>query len=179
MLSVNDLVKDYDAAMSSVEHLRRTYSPESGGSWPEGLTIEDDLVDLGWHQKEFRRRSSFAYTAMAPDESRCLGCVYIKPTRKRGHDCKVMMWVRADALADGLDEELYRTVRAWIADIWPFASPRLPRPRHLLRGMARLAGRLSARDSGPFPVMPGPCSGHLPPPLLSRRPHGCPEQVRA
>ena len=126
MLSVNDLVKDYDAVMSSVAHLRATYSAESGGSWPEGLTIEDDLVDLGWHQKEFRRRSSFAYTAMAPDESRCLGCVYIKPTRKRGHDCKVMMWVRADALADGLDEELYRTVRAWIADIWPFASPAWP-----------------------------------------------------
>ena len=126
MLSVNDLVKDYDAVMSSVEHLRATYSPESGGSWPEGLTIEDDLVNLGWHQKEFRRRSSFAYTAMAPDESRCLGCVYIKPTRKRGHDCKVMMWVRADALAGGLDEELYRTVRAWIADSWPFASPAWP-----------------------------------------------------
>ena len=126
MLSVNDLVKDYDAVMSSVGHLRATYSPESGGSWPEGLTIEDDLVDLGWHQHEFKHRSSFAYTAMTPDESRCLGCVYIKPTRKRGHDCKVMMWVRADALASGLDEELYRTVRAWIAEVWPFASPAYP-----------------------------------------------------
>lgn len=126
MLTVNDLVKDYDAVMSSVAHLRATYSPESGGSWPDGLTIEDDLVDLGWHQHEFKHRSSFAYTAMAPDESRCLGCVYIKPTRKRGHDCKVMMWVRADALASGLDEELYRTVRAWIAEVWPFASPAFP-----------------------------------------------------
>ena len=32
MLSVNDLVKDYDAVMSSVEHLRTTFSRESGGS---------------------------------------------------------------------------------------------------------------------------------------------------
>ena len=126
MLTVNDLVKDYDAVMSSVEHLRTTFSRESNNSWPEGLTIEDDLVDLGWHQREFTRRSSFAYTMMAPDESRCLGCVYIMPTRKRGHDCKVEMWVRADALASGLDEELYRTVRAWIAGAWPFASPAFP-----------------------------------------------------
>ena len=126
MLSVNDLVKDYDAVMSSVEHLRTTYSRESGSSWPEGLTIEEDLVDLGWHQREFTRRSSFAYTMMTPDEGRCLGCVYIMPTRRRGHDGKVEMWVRADELASGLDEELYRTVRDWVADIWPFANPAFP-----------------------------------------------------
>ena len=126
MLSVNDLVKDYDAVMSSVAHLRTTFSRESGGSWPEGLTIEEDLVDLGWHQREFTRRSSFAYTMMTPDEGRCLGCVYIMPTRRRGHDCKVEMWVRADELASGLDEALYRTVRAWIAETWPFANPAFP-----------------------------------------------------
>ena len=126
MLSVNDLVKDYDAVMSSVEHLRTTFSRESGGSWPEGLTIEDDLVDLGWHQREFTLRRSFAYTMMTPDEDRCLGCVYIMPTRRRGHDCKVEMWVRADEIESGLDEELYRSVRAWIAGTWPFANPAFP-----------------------------------------------------
>ena len=126
MLSVNDLVKDYDAVMSSVEHLRTTFSRESGGSWPEGLTIEDDLVDLGWHQREFMRRSSFAYTVMTPDEGRCLGCVYIMPTRRRGHDCKVEMWVRADELANGLDEELYSAVRSWVAGVWPFSNPAFP-----------------------------------------------------
>ena len=126
MLTVNDLVKDYDAVMSSVEHLRTTYSPESASAWPVDLSLEEDLIDLGWHQREFTLRTSFAYTVMAPDEGRCLGCVYIMPTRKRGHDCKVTLWVRADALADGLDGELYRTVRAWIADAWPFSNPAWP-----------------------------------------------------
>ena len=126
MLTVNDLVMDYDAVMSSVEHLQTTFSREDGSPWPEHLTIEADLVDLGWHQREFTRRSSFAYTVMSPDEGRCLGCVYIDPTRKRDYDCKVSMWVRADELASGLDEELYRTVRAWIADIWPFSNPAFP-----------------------------------------------------
>ena len=68
MLTVNDLVRDYDAVMSSVDHLRTTYSRESGGDWPTGLTLEDDLVDLGWHQREFTLRASFAYTVMTPDE---------------------------------------------------------------------------------------------------------------
>ena len=57
MLTVNDVVKDYDAVMTSVDHLK-TICPGSG--WPEGLTFEQDLIDLGWHQKEFQRRRSFA-----------------------------------------------------------------------------------------------------------------------
>ena len=61
MLTVNDVVKDYDAVMTSVEHLK-TIWPD--GSWPEGLTFEQDLIDLGWHQKEFQRRRSFAYTVV-------------------------------------------------------------------------------------------------------------------
>jgi hypothetical protein len=51
----------------------------------EGLTLEQNLIDLGWHQKEFQRRRSFAYTVVHPSESQVLGCVYINPTRKLGH----------------------------------------------------------------------------------------------
>ncbi|MGY8997571.1 MAG: GNAT family N-acetyltransferase, partial [Alphaproteobacteria bacterium] len=70
MLTVNDVIKDYDAVMTSIEHLQNTYSAESDGVWPEGLSLEDDLVDLGWHQREFTMGYSFAYTMMSIDESR-------------------------------------------------------------------------------------------------------------
>jgi hypothetical protein len=83
MLTVNDVVKDYDAVMTSLEHLKTIWP---GGSWPEGLTFEQDLIDLGWHQKEFQRRTSFAYTVVTPSESKVTGCVYINPTAKRGYD---------------------------------------------------------------------------------------------
>jgi len=126
MLTIHDLVKDYDAVMSSVAHLQRTYSAIWGSDWPAGLTLEDDLVDLGWHQREFTLRTSFAYTVMEPDESRCLGCLYINPTSRRGHDAAVTLWVRADTLESGLDGELYAVVRQWIAGTWPFASPAFP-----------------------------------------------------
>jgi hypothetical protein len=46
----------------------------------DDLTLEQDLIDPGWHQKEFQKRSSFACTMMSLDESRCLGCVYILPS---------------------------------------------------------------------------------------------------
>lgn len=120
MLTVHDLVKDYDAVMTSVDHLKLSHSLITGGTWPEGLTLEEDLIDLGWHQREFTLRSSFAYTMMAPDESVCLGCVYINPTLKQSYDAMAVMWVRASELDSGLDAELYAAVKSWVAEDWPF-----------------------------------------------------------
>ncbi len=124
MLAVNDLVRDYDAVMTSADRLVGSMNPDS--PWPRGLTLEDDLVDLGWHQREFTLRRSFAYTVMAPDESVCLGCCYIYPSDKPGFDAKAFWWVRASAVAGGLDERLGAAFRAWLRDAWPFARVAFP-----------------------------------------------------
>jgi hypothetical protein len=124
ILTVHDVVKDYAAVMSSVEHLQGALDPES--TWPRGLTLEQDLVDLGWHQYEFQTGSSFAFTVMALDESRCLGCVYILPSRKRTFDATVQLWVRKSEYDKGLDAELEKAVREWIGRDWPFRSVAYP-----------------------------------------------------
>ena len=121
MLSINDVVKDYDAVMSSIDHLKGVLDPDS--PWPEGLTLEQDLIDLGWHQKEFQKRSSFAYTMMRLDEERCLGCIYIYPSETA--DADVFMWVRKEEFA-ALDADLLDRVRLWIAKEWPFDTVRYP-----------------------------------------------------
>jgi len=126
MLTVNDLEKDYDAVMSSVEHLKSTFSVISEESWPEGLTLEEDLIDLGWHQKEFTLGFSFAYTVMSLDESTCLGCVYFEPTSKDDYDVAITMWVRESELANGLDRRLFQAVKTWVASEWPFSNPAYP-----------------------------------------------------
>jgi RimJ/RimL family protein N-acetyltransferase len=122
MLTVNDVVKDYDAVMTSNQHLHEIWGP----GWPEGLTLEQNLIDLGWHQKEFQRRRSFAYTVVALDESRVLGCVYIYSTRKEGHDAVVYLWARQSELASGMEKELTEAVKAWLASDWPFKNPAMP-----------------------------------------------------
>jgi len=125
MLTVNDVVKDYDAVMSSLEHLQGMFLEDWG--WPAAdLSLEQDLIDLGWHQKEFQRRSSFTYTVVALDESRVLGCLYIFPLGKGGYDAEATMWVRSDMLKSGLDQSLFRTVKTWLADEWPFAKVAYP-----------------------------------------------------
>jgi hypothetical protein len=81
-------------------------------------TVAENLVDLGWHQKEFELRRSFAYTVVAPDESQVLGCVYLTPSET--HDARVKLWVRRSAYEDGLDPVLEDAVRQWVSERWPF-----------------------------------------------------------
>jgi hypothetical protein len=123
MLTVNDVVRDYDAVISSAEHLKTVFP---GGTWPDGLTLEQNLIDLGWHQKEFQTRRSFAYTVVSPCESRVLGCVYIDPAKKQGFDAEVFLWARQDMLASGLEIRLHEAVKDWLAKDWPFASVAFP-----------------------------------------------------
>lgn len=117
MLSVDDVDPDYEAILERV-------APDGTFRGSPGLTREQNLVDLGWHQKEFQLRRSFAYTVVAPDESRVLGCVYVYPDAEA--DALVRLWVRRDAWDAGLDPVLERAVREWIARDWPFDRVRWP-----------------------------------------------------
>lgn len=123
-LLITDIVKDYDAVMTSVDHLKGLMSP--GSDWPEGLTFEEDLIDLGWHHKEFMRRTSFAYTVMSLDESRCLGCAYIYPSSDPAFDAEAYYWARQSELKSGLEERLGKSFRDWLARDWPFKRVAFP-----------------------------------------------------
>lgn len=119
MLTINDVVKDYDAVMTSINHLQGVFGEFS--TWPStDLSFEQDLIDLGWDQKEFQRRTSFTYTVMALDESICLGAVYIYPSIKENIEAEIYLWVRRSEYEKGLDARLEKTVRDWIQAVWPF-----------------------------------------------------------
>ena len=119
MLTVNDVVKDYDAVITSIDHLKGVLG--KGNKWPpKDLTLEQDLIDLGWHQKEFQNRSSFAYTVINLDETQCLGCVYIFPSNNSDSDAEIYMWVRKSEFEKGLDPILFETVKKWVRQKWPF-----------------------------------------------------------
>lgn len=124
-ITVNDVVKDYDAVMSSRERLWDLFG-ETWGWPPADLTLEQNLVDLGWHQKEGQLRSSFDFAVVSLDESRMLGCVYVDPPTRRGYDAEVSYWARESELANGLEEDLGRTVRDWIRGAWPFGRVAYP-----------------------------------------------------
>jgi hypothetical protein len=123
-ITIHDVVKDYDAVMTSGETLRRRF-PLWGWPAPD-MTLEEDLIDLAWHQKEAQLRRSFNYAVVSPDESRLLGCVYVDPPEKTGADADVAFWVRDDEASSGLEGELEAAVRAWLAADWPYERVRWP-----------------------------------------------------
>ena len=112
-LTIDDVVKDFEAINERVDHEGLAQPPFVG-------TIALNLVDLGWHQKEFELRRSFAYTVVAPDESDVLGCVYRYPSET--HDARVRMWVRREAWEDGLDPIVEAALREWLEREWPFET---------------------------------------------------------
>ena len=119
MLSIHDVVKDFDAVISARDRLKGLMQP--GGTWPDGLTLEENLIDLAWHQREFTIGHSFAYTVMNDDESRCLGCGYINPPDRDGFDAAAFYWARDPEF----DDTLGPAFRALVAK---FPLPRVAFP---------------------------------------------------
>lgn len=113
MLTVADVVKDFVAVMESEQRLVGFMNPHK--TWPRGLTIEENLIDLGWHQREFTIGHSFAYTVMNDDESRCLGCCYLYPSERSDWDAKAFYWARESEYRDGFDAVLGQAFRALVA----------------------------------------------------------------
>jgi hypothetical protein len=123
-LTVHDVVRDYDAVMSSAAELKGRMAV--GSIWPEGLTLEENLIDLGWHQREFTIRHSFAYTVVSHDGARCLGCCYIYPSSDPAFDAAAYYWARQSRIGDGADQALGDAFRGWLARDWPFRSVAFP-----------------------------------------------------
>jgi len=124
MLTIHDVVKDFDAVMTSQHRLKTIFRP--GSDWPTGLTLEQNILDLAWHQVEFQQRTSFCYTVISLDEATILGCLYIYPANRMGHDAEVSMWVREAEAETGLDAHLFEVVQAWMARDWPMQNPAYP-----------------------------------------------------
>lgn len=112
---------DLAAWGSSIGHIRATPGYPDG-DWPPlgGMSAEENLSDLTRHAADFEARRGFTFTVLNPSDE-VIGCVYLYPTRKDGHDVEVQSWVRA---ADSrLDGPLADAVARWLEAEWPWTSP--------------------------------------------------------
>lgn len=126
-LSRADLVEDVRGVNRSLDLIRRT----RGGPWPtEAVTEEFNLVDLVWHEQEFRELTSFSYAVYRQDGG-YLGCCYLYPMGRRTplsadlvhHDVDVSWWVTPEAYAEGYYVRLYDALRHWVTTEFPFSDP--------------------------------------------------------
>jgi hypothetical protein len=112
---------DYDAYMSSIDHLRSTFS---NGKWPHaGITMDEAVKDVEGEIARFKARKSFTYAVLSLDGTKELGCVYIRPSRKPEFDANVRMWVTKAEFDQRLQPKLLGDIKAWLAKSWPFKNP--------------------------------------------------------
>ena len=123
-LTVHDVIRDYDAVMASADELKGRM--QDGSIWPEGLTVEENLIDLAWHQREFSIRHSFAFTVLSLGGDRCLGCCYIYPPADPEFDADAYYWARQSRIGDAADAALGDAFRGWLERDWPFRHVAFP-----------------------------------------------------
>jgi hypothetical protein len=63
--------------MASIERLPGAMNPDN--PWPDGLTLHENLVDLGWHGREFTLGHSHAWTVVA-GERMVAAAIFTPPT---------------------------------------------------------------------------------------------------
>lgn len=111
---------DYLAIMGSRQRLRRELDWRG---WPRNdFTLEDNEADLAEHFAEFQRGEAYAYSVLNPDESTCLGCIYLEPWTP---GAQLALWVVDAEVPMGLELHLLRTLVPWLAG-WPLPAVRVP-----------------------------------------------------
>ncbi len=117
--------QDFDAYMSSIEHLQKSFSRST--RWPHaGISDADAMKDMEGEQAAFRARRSFDYSVLTPDGRRERGSVYVSPSPVDGYDAVVRLWVTKADYDAGFDAALYQWVADWVRKSWPFRNVAYP-----------------------------------------------------
>ncbi|WP_426625281.1 GNAT family N-acetyltransferase [Leifsonia sp. McL0607] len=132
-IRADDAADDY-AAVAETRELLRLWEQSS---WPEdGFTVEANRADLAGLQQRHAEHRAFTFTVRDPEDTVCLGCVYLFPTTAaflakstvtpvgddawEDVDAVAYFWVRLSQLEAGLDASLLDALRSWLRDDWGF-----------------------------------------------------------
>ena len=116
---------DFEAYMSSVEHLQKTFTRST--AWPHaGISDAEAMKDMDGEQARFRLRIAFSYAVLTPDGKRERGCVYVSSSPVPGYDAQVRIWVTKAEYDAGFDAELYAWATKWVMTEWPFERVAYP-----------------------------------------------------
>lgn len=118
---------DYEAWTSSLDTLKGIFGPRN--NWPgEVSSIAQNLCDLKKHFDEFQKREAYTYSILNKDGSKCLGCLYIRPTKIKEYSARVDFWFRDDSKA--YENEFYVWLKNWLISYWCLENSIFPGRSH-------------------------------------------------
>ncbi|MEE4298025.1 MAG: hypothetical protein V2J24_01170, partial [Pseudomonadales bacterium] len=109
--------EDYEAVMESADRLEGLF----GDSWPRGLTLDENTIDLAWHLREFEALRSFAWVIRDPG-GRYLGCCYLFPTLGERGRAHAWIWFRSDGLDADAEHTATEALADWMRSLAPEGS---------------------------------------------------------
>lgn len=112
-LSPEFVDEDFDAVMATAPLLAGIF-----GTWPQGLTRSDNLIDLAWHEREFTARRSFSWIVRDRSGS-YVGCFYIFPALGTRGQAKAALWLCDVPDRVGAAQALQATLKVWLAETLP------------------------------------------------------------
>ena len=83
---------------------------------------EQNLIDLGYHQKEMQKKASFTYTITRLGDTKNIGCLYIYPSDRQGFEVEVTYWLTREGYERGLYSVIDDEIKVWLEKSWPFKS---------------------------------------------------------
>jgi hypothetical protein len=110
VLSAKHAEEDLVHVLENEKLIKRTRG--NAGSWPNPkiLTLEENRIDLSWHQREFENGSSFAYL-MRKKDGVYIGCAYLYPMNFRSkipdakkYEVDFSFWITESVYKQGLYE---------------------------------------------------------------------------
>ncbi|KHS67086.1 hypothetical protein QT13_14930 [Pectobacterium brasiliense] len=114
---------DYDAVMESKSILNDIFSE----NWPEDInSAEENLAYIQEDYQDFKDRVGFSYIILDPDETICLGCVYIFPSLFEGSDVAIYYWFNIKIADTKFSIIVEKFIRKWIKNFWKIKKPAYP-----------------------------------------------------
>jgi hypothetical protein len=120
------VIEDFAAITESFPHVDGLIGPPGNIPAPGEYTLETNVNELAWHEREFRTRHSFAFAAITHDDTSEVGCMYLYPSHHPEEDAVGISWARWDPTDPGTDARFFDDFRSWVEREWPFDNVAYP-----------------------------------------------------
>lgn len=108
-LTTEHTEEDCAAVMSSAPVLTGVF-----GTWPDGMTLEENRIDLAWHDREFTLNRSFSWIIRDAGDT-YLGCFYVFPDPGTRGTAQAVIWIKAHPQRDATARTVIPRLQSWAA----------------------------------------------------------------
>ncbi len=85
-----------------------------------------DMMDKVWWENEFSVSMAFSYVVFIANGDESIGQLSIFPSKTKGYDAEVYIWLHSGKQQEELDNALFEIVEQWMSTDWSFESVAFP-----------------------------------------------------